>query len=347
MLSEGWPHTIKSTPEAGRPYWTFKEEVVQNDNALLMKGSQIIIPKALRKDMLKRIHEGHLGMQMAKQRARESVYWPKMNQQIDWLIQSCSTCQKHRNSQSKETLMCHSVPENPFDKIGADLFSFGNHTYLLMVDYTTKYFECNLLRETTSASVITSMKTTPKQLERSPAELLMGRKLRTLLPTVLNKIVRPTSVTHAHQQKQASYYNNHTKDLKQLQQLQFVRYRNQRTWEPAQVLQRLGDRSYLIKTKNGTYRRNRRDLRETTETFDLSRPDPFEFDVQLPQSATSSTTYATPSTQTESQNSSDQQAETTKSAHVTEPPVTNATHNTTMQYTRSGRVVKPPQKLTL
>ena len=258
-----------------------------------------------------------------------------------------------------------------------------------MVDYTTKYFECNLLRETTSASAITSMKsvfsrhgiprvlmtdtepqfvsrdlrkftsaweirhvtssplypqsngmvertvqtvknllkkakengddpylailnfrTTPKQLERSPAQLLMGRKLRTLLPTVYNKIVRPTSVTHAHQQKQASYYNNHTKDLKQLQQLQFVRYRNQRPWEPAQVLQRLGARSYLIKTKNGTYRRNRRDLRETTETFDLSRPDPFEFDVQLPQSATPSTTYATPSTQTESQNSSDQQAET-------------------------------------
>ncbi|KAK3769217.1 hypothetical protein RRG08_005164 [Elysia crispata] len=297
--------------------------------------------------MLKRIHEGHLGMQMAKQRARESVYWPKMNQQIDCAIQSCSTCQKHRNSQSKETLMCHSVPENPFDKIGADLFSFGNQTYLLMVDYTTKYFECNLLRETTSASAITSMKTTPKQLERSPAELLMGRKLRTLLPTVYNKIVRPTSVTHAHQQKQASYYNNHTKDLKQLQQLQFVHYRNQRTWEPAQVLQRLGARSYLIKTKNGTYRRNRRDLRETTETFDLSRPDPFEFDVQLPQSATPSTTYATLSTQTESQNSSDQQAETTESAHVTEPPVTNETHNTTMQCTRSDRVVKPPQKLTL
>ena len=98
MLSEGWPHTIKSTPEAGRPYWTFKEEVVQNDNGLLMKGSQIIIPKALRRDMLKRIHEGHLGMQMAKQRARESVYWPKMNQQIDCAIQSCSTCQKHSNS---------------------------------------------------------------------------------------------------------------------------------------------------------------------------------------------------------------------------------------------------------
>ena len=172
----------------------------------------------------------------------------------------------------------------------------------------------------------------------------MGRKLRTLLPTVYNKIVRPPSVTHAHQQKQASYYNNHTK---QLQQLQFVRYRNQRTWEPAKVLQRLGARSYLIKTKSGTYRRNCRDLRETTETFYLSRPDPFEFDVQLPQSATPSTTHATPSTQTESQNSSDQQAETTESAHVTEPPVTNATHNTTMQYTRSGRVVKPPQKLTL
>ncbi|KAK3784427.1 hypothetical protein RRG08_039428 [Elysia crispata] len=194
-----------------------------------------------------------------------------MNQQIDCAIQSCSTCQKHV-SQSKETLMCHSVPDNPFDKIGADLFSFGNQD--LSADGGLHY-------QKTKNSVTHGV-----QQDRSP-------NVSDTRPPAETSFV----LQQPHQRSETAATTP-------------VRYRNQRPWEPAQVLQRLGARSYLIKTKNGTYRRNRRDLRETTETFDLSRPDPFEFDVQLPQSATPSTTYATPSTQTESQNSSDQQAET-------------------------------------
>ena len=81
-----------------------------------------------------------------------------MNQEIERIVQTCSTCQKYRNAQSKETLICHEIPEKPFEKVGADLFHFAKNNYLLVVDYTTKFFECTMLTETTSNAVVTAMK---------------------------------------------------------------------------------------------------------------------------------------------------------------------------------------------
>ena len=157
MMTNGWSETYKVTPERARPSWTFKEEIVENEEGLLMKGAQIIIPTSLRQEMLQRIH-GHLGIQMSRQRARDSVYCPNMNQEIERIVQICSTCQKYRNAQSKETLICHEIPEKPFEKVGADLFHFAKNNYLLVVDYTPKFFECTMLTETTSNAVVTAMK---------------------------------------------------------------------------------------------------------------------------------------------------------------------------------------------
>ena len=64
VMTNGWPETYKATSERASPYWTFKEEIVENEEGLLMKGTQIIIPASLRQEMLQRIHEGHLGIQM-------------------------------------------------------------------------------------------------------------------------------------------------------------------------------------------------------------------------------------------------------------------------------------------
>ena len=122
MITNGWPETYKSKPERAKPYWTFKEEIVENEEGFLMKGAQIIIPASLRQEMLQRIHEGHLGIQMSRQRARDSVYWPNMYQELERIVQTCSTYQKYRNAQSKETLICHEIAEKPFEKVGADLF---------------------------------------------------------------------------------------------------------------------------------------------------------------------------------------------------------------------------------
>lgn len=43
-------------------------------NSLLLRKNRIVIPQSLRPEMLKRLHEGHLGMEKCKRRARMAVY---------------------------------------------------------------------------------------------------------------------------------------------------------------------------------------------------------------------------------------------------------------------------------
>ncbi len=41
---------------------------------LVLKGTQIVIPKALRKDVLYELHSSHQGIEHTKRRARQAVY---------------------------------------------------------------------------------------------------------------------------------------------------------------------------------------------------------------------------------------------------------------------------------
>lgn len=47
-------------------------------NGVMLKGTKVVIPKSMQRDMLARIHVGHLGLQECKERAR-LVFWPGLN----------------------------------------------------------------------------------------------------------------------------------------------------------------------------------------------------------------------------------------------------------------------------
>ncbi len=49
-------------------------------------------------------------------------------------------------------------PERPWQRLGADLFMLGNKTYLLVVDYYSRYVEIAQLTPTRSTDVIVHIK---------------------------------------------------------------------------------------------------------------------------------------------------------------------------------------------
>ena len=344
-----------------KPYVNFLDELDVIDGVLL-KGKRVIVPSSLRAEMLDRIHEGHMGREKCKRRARDHVYWPNMNQAIDDLVEKCSTCQSMRFAQPREPLVPHDKGENPYEKVGCDLFYFHNKTYLIVTDYYSHYPEIALLSNETSSQVIVKMKSifarwgipatvmsdngpqfssvefrqfaqqwefnhatssphyprsnglvensvkvvkrllekallegqdpylallayreTPLECGRSPAELIMNRKLRTRLPSVRlsresyddctqGKIVNGNRPSKS----QLVSYNKGTRNLKALTSGQVVRIRNHGNrksgWsEKAQVLYPEGERSYAVRTEKGVQvRRNRKDLLSTPESFNPS-----------------------------------------------------------------------------
>ena len=52
----------------------------------------------------------------------------------------------------------HAMPTRPWAKLGSDIFEFGGHDYLLVVDYYSKYPEIERLTCKTAAGVIGALK---------------------------------------------------------------------------------------------------------------------------------------------------------------------------------------------
>ena len=103
IIQTGWPKTIKEVLIEVQKYWTFNEELMIEDG-LILKGTRIIIPDKKREEILKLIHKGHLGLNKCKMGAKETVYWPGINEQLEHLILNCQLCLKYSRSKEK---ICH------------------------------------------------------------------------------------------------------------------------------------------------------------------------------------------------------------------------------------------------
>ncbi len=103
-----------------------------------------------RPSMLKLVHESHLGIVKTKQLARDSLFWPGMGAQIEDLVKQCSICTSHRNRLPSEPMIPHEIPDQPWAKVGIDLFSYKGRKYILAVDYYSKYPDIAILPDETS-----------------------------------------------------------------------------------------------------------------------------------------------------------------------------------------------------
>ena len=119
-----------------------------------MKGSRLVIPSSLRNELKKIFHTGHLGIERTKSNARSALYWPGICNELTAMVSSCNSCQTYRNMQQKESLIPHEIPSAVWKKVGPDLFTFCKKTFLVVIDYVSKYFEVLQLPESKSSIVI-------------------------------------------------------------------------------------------------------------------------------------------------------------------------------------------------
>ena len=293
--------------------------------------------------MLNLLHACHLGIVKCTQKARDLFYWPGLASDIHDMISRCAICKEYQYSNQKEPLIPHDTSNVLWENLAADLFMWNNKSYLLVVDFYSRYFEVAVLYATTSADVIHHMKSffsrhgipksivtdngsqftsysfaqfskvwkinhktssllypqsnglaektvqtakrllttalktnrnpylnifeyrnTPIRQEGSPAQLLMGRRLRKLISMTNKQLqqqtVKPSFVRRQFVQRRQNnkrYYDRNAKPLRPLQKRDRVHHQVGKTWEPAIVVGKATTRFYDIKTEEGsTYRRN-------------------------------------------------------------------------------------------
>ena len=91
---EGWPdkHTLK---DSIKPFWSARGKLTVIQEVLL-NSSRIMIPSALRLDILDKVHEGHQGISKCRERAKISIWWQGLSQQIRDMVENCRICAKHK-----------------------------------------------------------------------------------------------------------------------------------------------------------------------------------------------------------------------------------------------------------
>ena len=151
----GWPEKRLVEPDL-RQYWKARSSLTVHKD-LLLYNHRIVVPVALRKETLKRVHEGHQGIERSRMRIKSSVWWPGVGSQIQQMVEQCSVCARAASNR-KEPLIPTPLPDYPWQVIGSDLCELKGDHYLVVVDYFSRYPEVIKMTTTTSAAVITALK---------------------------------------------------------------------------------------------------------------------------------------------------------------------------------------------
>lgn len=354
VIRQGWPAIKTDVPESLHPYFGFRDELTTQGH-FIFKGHQLVVPAALRKEIMKVTHSSHIGIEGCLRRARESLYWPRMAAELKDYISACDVCLSHRQGQTKEPLLQHEFIAQPWSKLGVDLAHLDNRNLLVLVDYFSNFIEVARLNSTTSRSVIRELeiifgrfgvpdtvltdngpqfastefavfaknwgfnhvtssphhpqsngkaenavktikrlftkckasgqsefmalldwRNTPTEgFTTSPAQRLLGRRCRTLLP-IAGSLLQPNSNHEqdsrsllAQKLRQQIHHDKGTKSLTTLKVGDTVRMKlpGQHTWSQGTCMGHnvAGPRSYDVRVEGATYRRNRRDLLATAE----------------------------------------------------------------------------------
>ena len=140
-ITHGWPNTIQEVPSETQPFWTFREELTFEDG-IVLKGTHIVIPSKKCQSILHLIHDRHLGSAKCKVRVKDTAYWPGLNEDLEKLILKCELCLKYSHSKHKEkpsSSLGQEIPMHPWTKLVTDVFYFESSSYLLLVDYTSRF----------------------------------------------------------------------------------------------------------------------------------------------------------------------------------------------------------------
>jgi hypothetical protein len=155
-IQSGWPRKKHCLSKEAQTYWPVRNELYI-ENSLVYYRNRLVVPSALRPQMLKMIHEGHQGIVKCKSLARYTLYWPGISKDIDTFVKSCLLCAKFAPSQRRQPLVPLPVPDLPFQLVASDILEFKGKSYLVLIDFYSKWLEVMQLSSKSAESVIRAL----------------------------------------------------------------------------------------------------------------------------------------------------------------------------------------------
>ena len=81
-----------------------RKKDISEEDGILYKGEQAIIPVFLRSEIKEKLHATHLGYESMIRRTRTVVFWPGIQHEMKQMADCCETYQRHEPCNQRETL---------------------------------------------------------------------------------------------------------------------------------------------------------------------------------------------------------------------------------------------------
>ena len=155
-VERGWLRKGREYKGEIRKYWTQKEKFTVAQG-LLMRDEKVVIPEGMRGKVMERIHKGHQCARKCIMRAKESVWWPRMRDGIEDFIEGCNVCIKNRKT-IHYPMLSSELPKGPWETVATDLFDYKSRSYLIVVDYFSRWIEVVELVDKRAETVVKRLK---------------------------------------------------------------------------------------------------------------------------------------------------------------------------------------------
>ena len=113
----------------------------------------MLIPECMHPDILQQLHQG---IKETRMLARESVYWQKINEDIEKLMKHCVACQELQDQNSKESMIMTEVPPEAWKVLGTT-FVVKGRTFIILSDYYSKYPVVKELQVPVTSAAVTDV----------------------------------------------------------------------------------------------------------------------------------------------------------------------------------------------
>lgn len=157
-----WYSASDITPEnanlaALHSFKNVKDDLCVNaEQNIILKGTQLVIPAKLQKQIIKLAHEGHQGVSKTKSFIRSKVWFPGMDKAVEEEVEKCIPCQANTNRSIKEPLSMSELPKGPWQNLSIDFCGpLPSGDYLLVIiDEFSRYPVVEIIRSTSADCVI-------------------------------------------------------------------------------------------------------------------------------------------------------------------------------------------------
>ncbi|KAL7077667.1 hypothetical protein ACQ4LE_002821 [Meloidogyne hapla] len=148
-ICNGWPKQVENHELL---FWSSRRQNLQIVDDCILFVNKVVIPLTLRNKILESLHASHSGIVRMKNLAREYVYWPGINKEIEEMSANCKSCQETIKIPVKNELSPWPVPNKSWERIHIDFAGpcKDGKLYMIIIDAYSKWPEV-FTNTTTSA----------------------------------------------------------------------------------------------------------------------------------------------------------------------------------------------------